>query len=65
MAVVTALAEGRRRRDGDDHRYLTAYQLCRQRRQSIILAFGKAVFDRHITPLDVTGFGQALADNCN
>jgi hypothetical protein len=53
--------EGRRSRDGDDHRHLTAYQLSCQRRQSIILAFGKAVFDRNIAPLDVTGFGQALA----
>jgi hypothetical protein len=54
--------EGRRSRNGDDHRHLTAYQLCRQRRQSIILAFGKAVFDRNIAPLDVTGFGQGLPE---
>jgi len=47
----------RRSRDGDDHRHLTAYQLRCQRRQPVVFAFGKAVFDRNVAPLDETGVG--------
>jgi hypothetical protein len=47
----------RRSRDGDNHRHLTAYQLGGQRRQPIVFAFGKAVFDRNVATLDVTGVG--------
>src|SRR5262249_47100420 len=51
-------------RDGacDDHRHLTAHQLRRHLRQSIILTLGPQVCDRHIPPLHVAGFGQTLAE---
>src|SRR5262249_6996047 len=48
-------------RDGDDYRPLTAYQLRCQRRQPVVFAFGKAVFDCNVAPLDETGVGQDLA----
>src|SRR5262249_15708292 len=46
----------------DDHRHLTAHQLRRHLRQSIILTLGPQVCDRHIPPLLVAGFGQTLAE---
>ena len=48
--------------DGDDHAHLTADQIGRQRRQSIVLALRPAIFDRHILALDIAGFFQALAE---
>src|SRR5262249_6135309 len=46
----------------DDHRHLTTHQLRRHLWQSIVLALGPAVFDRHIAPLHIAGFGQAPAE---
>ena len=44
----------------DDHGGLTADQIFRQRRQPVEAPLRPSVFDRHITTLDVAGFGQAL-----
>ena len=44
-----------------DHGDLSANQFGRQRRQSIGLIFGPAVFDRHVLALDIAGVFQALA----
>ena len=56
---------GRERRSGtsgrDDHGDLSANQFGRQRRQSIDLILGPAVFDRHVLALDIAGVLQALA----
>src|SRR3979490_2233074 len=35
-------------------------QLSSHRRQSIVLTFGVAVFDRHVLARDITGFTEAL-----
>ena len=56
---------GRERRSGasgrGDHGDLPANQFGRQRRQSIELILGPAVFDRHVLALDIAGVFQALA----
>ena len=56
---------GRERRRGTsgrgDHGDLPANQIGRQRRQSIQLILGPAVFDRHVLALDIAGVLQALA----
>ena len=56
---------GRERRSGasgrGDHGDLSANQFGRQRRQSIDLILGPAVFDRHVLALDIAGVLQALA----
>ena len=44
-----------------DHGHLSANQISRQRRQSIVLPLGPAVFDRHVSALDIAGFVQTLA----
>src|SRR5262245_12315351 len=44
-----------------DHRYLAADQIGRKRRQSIILAFRKVEFDRHVAAFHVAGLTQATA----
>jgi hypothetical protein len=41
---------------------LTVDKFSCQRRQSIILTLGPAVFDRHIPALDEAGFAQTLAE---
>ena len=52
----------RRRTTGrSNHGHLTANQIGRQCRQSIILAVRPAVFDRDVSALDIAGFAQALA----
>jgi hypothetical protein len=45
----------------EDHGHLTANQIGRQGRQSIVLVLGPAVFDRHVPALNITGFIQASA----
>src|SRR5437016_4957510 len=49
---------GGRGDDGD----LVLNQLGRQRRQSVILAPGPAILDRHVAALDITSFVEALAE---
>ena len=44
----------------DNHGHLTTYQICRQRRQSIVLTFRPAKFDRDISTLDIAGFARDL-----
>ena len=61
IVVVAALAAVRCR-PRDDHGHLTADQIGRQRRQSIVLALGPAVFDRDVLALDIAGFVQALPE---
>ena len=46
----------------DDHRHLAADQIGRQRRQSIVLTFRPAIFDRDVLALDIAGLLQALAE---
>ena len=57
---------GRQRRIGTsgrgDHGDLSANQFGRQRRQSIDLILGPAVFDRHVLALDIAGVFEALAE---
>jgi hypothetical protein len=53
--------EHRGRGDGGDHGGPSANKFGRQRRQSIHLILGPAVFERHILALDITGVFQALA----
>src|SRR5450631_3141327 len=48
-----------------DHRNRTANQFGGKRRQPIIMAFRPAVFNRHITALNITGFGQASVKSTN
>src|SRR4029077_18520951 len=43
----------------DDYGHLLAYQLNRQHLQLIVFAFGPAIFDGHVPPLDIAGFVQA------
>ena len=47
---------------GNDQRDPPANQIVGECRQSIILAFGPTVFDRHVPPLDGAGFVQTLAE---
>ena len=63
IVVVAALAAQRRRRRSGrgDHGDPSANQFGRQRRQSIDLILGPAVFDRHVLALDIAGVLQALA----
>src|SRR6266571_3732170 len=42
---------------------LVLNQLGRQRRQSVILAPGPAILDRHVAALDITSFVEALAES--
>src|SRR5262245_66159946 len=44
-------------------RYLSADKIGRQTRQSIIVTFRPAVFDKHIAAFDIARFGQALAED--
>ena len=50
-------ATGRR-----DHGDLTANQIGRQTRQSIVLVLCPAIFDRHILPFHVADFPEALVE---
>src|SRR5262249_9559943 len=45
-----------------DHGHLTADQVGRQRRQSVILAFRPAVLDCHVLPLDIAGFLETFTE---
>ena len=45
-----------------DHRHLAGDQIGRKCRQSILLVFRIAVFDRHVTAFDIAGFTQATAE---
>ena len=49
----------------DDHVHLPTNQISRERRQSIILTLGPAVFDRHVAALDVAHFTQTVAERGN
>ena len=60
IVAVAALAASAAASQRNDHRDPTANQFGRDRRQSIILAFRPAVFDRHVLALDITGFFQTL-----
>jgi len=44
------------------HGHLAANQIGRERRKSIELTLGKAVFDGHVLAFDVTGFLEALQE---
>src|SRR5262249_26542594 len=46
----------------DDHRHLTANQVCGQPRQPIVVALRPAIFDCHVLTLDEAGLFQALAE---
>src|SRR5215831_19941622 len=46
----------------ENHGWLTASQIGRQRGQPIVLTLGPAKCDVHILPLDVAGLGQTLAE---
>ncbi len=46
---------------GGDHRDLSANQFGRQRRQSIELSVGRAIFDRHVLALGEANVFEALA----
>ena len=62
IVVVAALAANAAGTAGrDDHGDLSANQIGCQRRQSIELILGPAVFDRHVLALDIAGVLQALA----
>ena len=52
----------RRSATADNHGHLTANQIGRQCRQSIVFALRPAIFDRHVPALDIAGFAQALAE---
>ena len=45
-----------------NHGHLTANQIGRQCRQSIVLTLRPAIFDRHVAAFDIAGFAQALAE---
>jgi hypothetical protein len=45
----------------DNHGYLMACQIRRQRRQSTVLTLRPAKFDCHISTLDISGFAETLA----
>src|SRR5262249_54844927 len=45
-----------------DHRHLTAYQIGCEVAQSVGLVLRPAILDRHILPLDVAGFTNALPE---
>ena len=62
IVVVAALAANAGASAGrGDHGDLPANQIGRQRRQSIELILGPAVYDRHVLALDIAGLLQALA----
>ena len=42
----------------DNHGHLSANQIGRQCRQSIVLVFCPTVFDRHVAAFDIAGFTQ-------
>jgi hypothetical protein len=48
--------------NGGDYRNLTANQIARQRRQTIVLTHRPAVLDRDALTLDVIRFAQALME---
>jgi hypothetical protein len=47
----------------NDHCHLTANQIGGQRRQSVGVILGPAVFDRHAAAIDVACFGQTSGEN--
>ena len=62
IVVVAALAANAAAvLERGDHGDLPANQIGRQRRQSIDLIFGPAVYDRHVLALDIAGLLEALA----
>ena len=48
-----------------NHGHLAANQFGRQRRQSIVLVFCPAIFDRHVLALDIACLLQTLAERRN
>ncbi len=61
VAIEFRWAEGRQRRGGaecGDRGNLATNQFGHQRRQSIVLTLGQAVFNRHVLAFDVTGFAD-------
>ena len=66
MVVVAAFAASAAGGAGrGNHGHLTANQIGRQRRQSIVLVLRPAIFDRHVPALDIAGFAQALAERAH
>src|SRR5262249_10113561 len=55
-------ARRRKAAGAGDHRRLAAHQLRRQRRQLIEIAARPAIFDRHVTTLDLAGLGEPLCE---
>jgi hypothetical protein len=45
--------------DRDDHGHLPLDEIGSQRRQSIVMAVGPAIFDRNVLALDIATFAQA------
>ena len=60
VAVLAASVAGAASRDHPG--YPAADEIGRQRRQAVILAVCKAIFDPHVLAFDVTGLLQALSD---
>jgi hypothetical protein len=54
----------KRRRSGGcgNYRHLTTHQIGRHRRQPISMTFRPAVFDRHVTTIDVAFFVQTFEE---
>jgi hypothetical protein len=55
----------RRRATRDNHGHLTANQIGRQCRQSVVLVVRPEVFGRHVPALDIAGFGKALVERAH
>ena len=63
IVVVAAFAAGAAGvPDRDNHGHLTANQIGRQCRQSVVLILRPAIFDRYVLAFDIAGFSQALAE---
>ena len=62
IVVVAALAANTAGAIRGDHGHLSANQIGRRARQSIDLALGPAVFDRHVLALDIAALLKALAE---
>ena len=59
VAAFAAVPKGH----SDDHGHLTANEVGRQPRQSIVLSVRPAVFDRDVLALDITGLFQAPTES--
>ena len=61
MVAVAALAKRRGRPDADYRGDPAVDEIDRQRRQAVVLAVCKAIFDRHVLTFDVAGLLQPLS----